>query len=462
MADVRFFNHGTLDEIASLAFPVTAAGATSATQIVDLWYRKDGISGGLLTEGRVAVSVGGLLSGVPALDEHWLQGRINGGLNPGNDPTFIADASDWTGIGSASFLDFSAMPANTCRFAEFQVAPPLVAGLITEDLIAKLLVRANDVTEPAGAGVADEGSGIFTGVGDLRVTEWVTPPTVVATGVGSVDIGAGGPALAVFRGVESTRDATDTLTLDQDDGAAATLASGEAYAALISQPPGDVARVATKGVKALAGATVTPGLPVGHLRHSVVQVLYGAGGSVIVTGDVTVLATSGRGIPSASAASPVVTLAPFRAIVGASRVRRETETLIVHPLSATRYSWCLASSAFVLTETNDPPVAGAVPWTLAVLDGTGVTSLTDLRIFRPTGPTGAVGVDGAPGTAFTREAPSGTIDGSGSNFTFTLANALGPHDIVYVDGVPNWGASAVSLTLTVTVAPFTDIWVVHA
>src|ERR1017187_10431093 len=84
----------------ALAFGPTAAGATSATQVIHFWLNK-GTPGGSI--GNLSIQAvdpaTGLDSGLDWLDPTWVRARINGGANPGDDPTFKTATTAWGSLG---------------------------------------------------------------------------------------------------------------------------------------------------------------------------------------------------------------------------------------------------------------------------------------------------------------------------------------------------------------------------
>lgn len=88
-------------------------------------------------------------------------------------------------------------------------------------------------------------------------------------------------------------------TLNQNDGASAALIAGEAYKAVISLGASTTVPVVTKGTKAVAASAVAPDTPAGNVYLATVTVLYGAGGSVIQTANISQTAKQILGFPPA-------------------------------------------------------------------------------------------------------------------------------------------------------------------
>jgi hypothetical protein len=167
----------------ALTFGPTAAGATSATQIVHFQYNWGTPGGAAANLSIQAVNpTTGLDSGVPYLDETWLSARVNGGANPSLDPAFVAVTTDWYPLGAGNVLPIPNLPGNCDYFLELRLHPPMKDGAPTASVNFKLIANYNESAFPLAGALSDLGSGIVTGVGDRTVTEFVEAPTVLATG----------------------------------------------------------------------------------------------------------------------------------------------------------------------------------------------------------------------------------------------------------------------------------------
>ena len=372
----------------ALAFGPTAAGATSATQIVHFWYAHGTPGGSISNLTLQAVDPAtGLDSGLDWLDQSWLEARVNGGANPGADPTFIALTTDWYRLGDSALLPLPNLPGNCAYYVELRLHPPLIAGAPTESVNFQLVANYNESSLNLTGGLSDLGQGIVTGVGDRTVTEWVEPPTVLATGTPDAYVHVA-KRWWVYQGVSLRSYATNDLLFNQNDSAAAALTTGHEYRALISQPPsagvGDVASVVTKGVLSTTGTSVLPALPAGNLLIATVLVAYHASASVINQANITVFAAGGRGKPSIGTGL-TVNVCALRAIMPGARIinrsaRAVTVTGNASPI--TSYIWLGATDTFTVVPTSaTPPFAGALPICKCVANATTVTSVTDLRTF---------------------------------------------------------------------------------
>lgn len=370
----------TLVEDAPLAFGPTAAGATSATQTVHLWYNKGTAGGSISNLSIQAVDPAtGLDSGAQWLDETWVDARVNGGANPSSDPAFVSITTAWTKLGPGLVLSLPDLPGNCAYYVELRLKPPLKDGTPTASVNFKLnAIYAEGLFSLAG-GLADLGQGIVTGLGDTTVTEFVEAPTVTATGTPDALVHVGADWF-MARGVSLRKTGTDNLTLNQNDSAAVALASAEEYTAIISQPYDGSASIATKGLLAATGASVAPALPAENLYIGTVLVAYGATGSVIATGDITVYAADGRGKPTFTTGL-FVQVAALRAIMAGARVINRSARSAAVYASTTSYGWLRSPDTISVQNTAIPAYAGAVPLFSCVANATDVTSVTDLRLY---------------------------------------------------------------------------------
>src|ERR1019366_4920902 len=110
----------------ALAFGPTAAGATSATQTLHVWYNYSVAGGSVSNFSIQAVDPAtGLASGVDWLDETWIEARVNGGANPGPAAAFHSITKDWSGVGGGSALPLPVLPGNCVYSLELGLPPPL-------------------------------------------------------------------------------------------------------------------------------------------------------------------------------------------------------------------------------------------------------------------------------------------------------------------------------------------------
>jgi hypothetical protein len=372
----------------ALAFGPTAAGATSATQILHAWFNKGTPGGSISNLTLQAVDPAtGLDSGLDWLDQTWIEARVNGGANPGAALTFVSLTTDWYRLGDSALLPLPNLPGNCAYYVEIRLHPPLLSGAPTESVNFQLVANYNTSALSLTGGLSDLGQGIVTGVGDRTVTEWVEAPTVLATGTPDAYVHVA-KRWWVYQGVSLRTYATDDLLFNQNDGAAAALTTGHEYQALISQPPSagvaDVASVVTKGVLSTTGTSILPALPAGNMLIATVLVAYHASASVILQTNITVFAAGGRGKPSIGTGL-TVNICALRAIMPGARIINRSARVVTVTGNAspiTSYIWLSATDTFTVVPTSAvPPFAGAVPICKCVANATTVTSVTDLRTF---------------------------------------------------------------------------------
>lgn len=355
------------------------AGAESATQTFHLWFSK-GTPGGSISDVFLQLEVDNgsgtyVTSGVAACDQHWFKARVASGSNPSNDPAFILQTTDWFDVGSNAVLPIPDLVGNSARYIEIKLRAPLGDGAATTTSNFRFVPRYAEAAFGVPGGLAEEGNGILTGVGDLTASEFVEAPTVTQSAVPDDYVNVS-RRWWIRNGV-SLRAWTDAHQLNQSDSAAAALVAGEAYMVTISQGPAGVPTY-TKGVKAVAASAVAPAAPAGEIVIGTVKVRYQAVTTNIITSDITVLAFSGRFRPQTSTGL-ALTINPGRAVLSGAFVRRTSQQTAVLTASVTNRIWLSASGGLVVTSSSTVPQAGVILLATAVTDGSGVTSLTDLR-----------------------------------------------------------------------------------
>jgi hypothetical protein len=372
----------------ALTFGPTAAGATSTAQVIHLWYNKGTPGGAIRNFSAQPVNPDStppnLASGVPWLDETWVEGRVNGGANPGLDPAFVAVTTDWYKLGSGCVLPMPDLPGNCAYYLEIRLHPPMKDGAPSASVNAEFIWNYNESAFSLAGALSDLGSGIVTGVGDRTVTEFVEAPTVLATPVTPDAVVHVSKRWYVYNGVSLRTVAADALTMAQTDGASAALTTGHEYQALISQPKGsgtgDTAAVVTPGLLATTGTSVLPALPAGNLLIASVLVSYHVTASVITQANITVLCTGGRAKPTIGTGL-TVNIAAFRAVMPGARIIQRGATVVTVPLSVTSWIWLASSGTFSVSASAVPPFSGALPICSAVAGVSTVTSITDFRAY---------------------------------------------------------------------------------
>jgi hypothetical protein len=416
--DFYLINDTTLVKDAPLAFGPAESGDTSAAQTVHFWHDK-GTPGSSLTNLSIQAvnpdsTPPGLASGVPWLDETWMEVRAIGGANPSGDPAFLNMTTDWYRIGSGTVLPLPDLPGDCAYYIEARLHPPLKEGAPTASVNFELRAIYSESALPLAGALSDLGIGIVTGLGDNTVTEFVEAPVVTATGTADAVVHVAADWF-MARGVSLRKTGTDALTLNQNDSASAALTTGHEYKAIISQPLDGSACIATKGLLAAAGASAVPALPAENLFVGVVLVSYHVTASVINTSDITTYSVDGRFKPSIGSGFHV-NVAAGRAIMPGARVINRSASVTTVPPSATRYMWMSSAGAFVGSYTATPPFVGALPIFSCVTDGSSVTGLTDLRQY--------VGANRAPGLA------------AYASNALAIAGGLGPGDLFRISADP--------------------------
>ena len=322
---------GTTAVTTTHAFGSTAAGSTSTAWEPWIYYNK-GASGGSATNVTLSVeALSGsdwLRSGLSVLDQHEIEVRIKGYVSTGDATWVPAVTTLRSRMGANLPFEIGTIPGNCGVQLEIVHAPRLQSGTASTDVTVQFPTVYNEVRTTITPGANEVGGyGVLTGCGDPYVSEWVTAPLVTATGTPNDKANL---AASVWVGAGVTqRAAATTVTLNQNDSAAAALTAGQAYYALLSQPIAGGAVVATKSTKATAGSQPVPALPANSLPIALVAVRYGAGGSTIATSDISQIAKDGW-LLVADAGVLNVTVAPGRALTRRAIVTRTLpETLTV-------------------------------------------------------------------------------------------------------------------------------------
>jgi hypothetical protein len=241
----------------------------------------------------------------------------------------------------------------------------------------KIEVAGESPARPVPAGLTMAARGIDSGLNQSKsfmltgrgVSATGTPDALVHAAVGSW----------LLNGVEYADASIEDLTLNQNDGAAAALTTGQSYIALITQGAATVPTI-TKGLK---GTTpVAPSAPAGEILLAVVDVKYGASGSIIAPGDITQAAlTYGRYLVVAHATGLAADVYAGEALTNSFQQSNPLMKTVVLVASATNRIWLQYDGSLVVTQTTLQPTAGAILLATCVTDPSNVTSTTDNRIF---------------------------------------------------------------------------------
>lgn len=357
------------------------AGADSDTLSLHLWNDK-GNSGGtdlydvlLILEAEDPARPGvWIRSGVAPLDELWPACRVVGQDNT-DRPEQQAYATAWTPLGASGSLLIPNILAGAARYLELRFHPPSTATATTWRF--RLGGITAEASEPLPAAFATLAAGVLPGIGPTGWSGLVRGGAVTATGTPDDEVHV---AAAQWTSAGVLLSAvSSSLTLDQNDSAAAALGVGEMYRAVISLGPSGA--VATKGVRGVDPAR--PAAPAGNVPLAVVEVAYGASGSVIDAADLTDLRVFDRLYAVAGTGLELV-VHSGQALCQTWRYRSRTTSLVL-PGSATRYVWQLPSGLLELTATTAPPVPASLLLWEVETDATDVINLIDHRVYaRPT------------------------------------------------------------------------------
>jgi hypothetical protein len=182
----------------------------------------------------------------------------------------------------------------------------------------------------------------------------------------------------IIEGEESGAAAGTFLDFDQTDSAAATLAAGEEYLAVVTQ--GSSLNM-TKGLKAVAGSSVRPTPPDGELLIAWVTVSYSATTSIIDTGNVEDARIFGRFLVAAPPTGLYVVVHPGEALISNFRQIRTLPGQVALTASSTNWLWIEATGTITVTLTVAPPSAGAISLAVVTTDSANVTVNTDARSY---------------------------------------------------------------------------------
>lgn len=241
----------------------------------------------------------------------------------------------------------------------------------------KFQVAEDEPVVPIAEGISAFAHGVLTGlyqqesfvISGRATTATGTPDDQVHTATGSW----------LLDGAEYTDGSARASTLNQNDGAAAALASGQSYIAVLTQSSSNAPTV-TKGLKGTSPTRPTP--PAGEIILAWVTVSYQAGGtSVIQNSDIDADLTYGRLLVTAPATGLSAVVHAGKAIgEGFMQVHGLKETVTLTG-SATNRIWLQTDGLVVKTLSDTPPSPGAHWLANAATDGSSVTTLTDKRTF---------------------------------------------------------------------------------
>lgn len=357
MADLEFVNPSTGAALGAYAFGTIAAGTASAAYPIRLRY-KWGQSGSGLRQNAVVLEVsddGGVTWGVDTAE---FTLAATAALNPGADPLFAGTA---LAARRTNRLNLAPLRAGCGYDLSLVFSPTLRTGAATTTYTWRLGVLYNEGSREISLNPGLP-TGVLTGLGDIECREWIIAPTLTEA-TAAVNLGF----LAYDWDGGEKQVGAGPVALDQGDGDAATLGSGEEYVAVLSVGGGSGITV-TKGSKAPAGDATTPAYPSGELAVAVVRVPYGG---VITTA--TLVATSGRLVVTYSGSGRTVYVGQGRAQMPGYLIAPQSRQSFTFPGDAT-YELYISRGA-ALNRTGDGM------WLASVTCAGGVvTDIVDRRV----------------------------------------------------------------------------------
>lgn len=357
MADLEFVDPTTGAALGAHAFGTVAAGTLSASWAARLRY-KWGQSGSGLNQNALVleVSTDGGATWRTDLNEFTI--AVTAVQNVPLDPLFLGTTA---AARRTTRLELPALRAGCAYDLAIVFSPTLHTGAATTAYSWRLGVAYNESFREIAL-IPGAPSGILTGLGDITISEWIIAPTLV----NATDKVTVGLSQHIFLGIYHRQDNGD-VALSQDDYNSAALIAGEEYVAVISAN-GSGTLTATKGVKATAGAAVTPAYPTGELPCAVVRVPFGG---VIVTS--TLLAVSRRCLVT-DAGGLVVTVQPGRAV---------SPGYLATPSTVQTLTLADASTVYVYLSPQGVAASAAVPTGIPLATvttaGGDITALSDTR-----------------------------------------------------------------------------------
>jgi hypothetical protein len=309
-------------------------------------------------------------AGLPPVDERWGRARLNGQDNSGA-PAQVDRVTAWQSWGAYSPLLVPEILAGGTRVLEVKLRPPAEATAIAWRFRVRVLGLEH--ARPLPLPLTRSARGILTGIGDPDWTSLLGGGEVTASEVPDDQVLV--DACRTIRAGALVHWLAADVTLNQNDGAAAALAPGQSYQAVITA--GAAGPTTTKGAK--GAAPVRPTAPAGEPELALVTVAYGAGGSEIGTADVVDLRAFDRHVAMAGPGLLLKVHAGQVVAAGTWRVWSTVEALTLAD-DSTLYLWQHANGGW---EVTDSPMAsdGAAfgPLYQMTTAGGEVTDLVDLR-----------------------------------------------------------------------------------
>lgn len=370
---------GGTSTLASLITETLDAGTATTPATYDIWNDKGGATNAdPLKNARIVQRYWNgtqwVANGYPPVDELWYAVAVTGAIKTG-DPNMADQSTGYVRVGKNSELALGDIPKNCARtISVFRSVP---AGAAENGHRYDLFLVFDEASMPLTRGIA------------LALGGGVVPDRLVSGGGvrrlrnGRNLTGAGTDVVTIskgrytYDGVPKTK-LQATATLNQQDGSAAALASGESYKAVLSQQNGGAVTV-TKGTKGTSPAT--PSTPAGEILLGVVTVLFRSGGtSQINQSDIdTTGVIYGEYLPYAGTGLTLW--------IGAGESISDVDTNTFHgaestlnlTASATNHVWVNPDGTFQANTTGTAPQTGSEKIAGVVTGASAITSVTDKR-----------------------------------------------------------------------------------
>lgn len=356
----QFYDATGTNPVSALVSSDIAAGSTHGPTGYQLWNDKGGALGSdPITNAYLRVELYDgtrwKTSGEPALDEAWFQVSLTGIVSTG-DPTMEAQTTAFIPLGANRHLPLKNIPSDCARTLSLQIVVPAGAQNLSQEV--RLVVVFSETSRTLASSVAlGTGGGVIPARQDQSNAVLTHGFAITASGTDAVTVANGlfaqlGQQFAVF---------TASLTLNQNDVAAAALGIGESYIAAISTTAaGSATHTVTKGAKAVS--PTTPALPSSaHILIGYVTVHYQGGGtSIIVTDDVDQTAARWDEFHFRDGGGLNLTISPGRAITASdTEISHTVPTTLALPDESSLAVWLLPDGTFT-TSSGTRPVTGAV------------------------------------------------------------------------------------------------------
>lgn len=376
---LRFYESDDSGEASTLTF-APSAGTPTANQQLNLWNDKDGTNSSDTATGvritALARTQGdtNYVADDDVLLNGWLEVRAIGENGTG----IAAQTTSWQRIGRGRYLYLKDIPSDCNRELEFRLNVPASAGTVTKEI--KIRAIANKQSVPLSEGFMEAGAqGVYSGLGDELFSGILTEVSVTESGSPDDDINL--TALQwIHKGVGYNKLA-HAITLDDQDGDSATLASGESYWAAITAGASSTLTV-TKGSKGTSPLPVgdRPDLPDGEILVCYVEREEDA---TIEQADIYEEdRLYYRFLATYSSASLDVTIAPGIAIVGDEKVTTARSSTVTLAASDDSEVYLNPDGTITATITTGvPPQDHSLLLWRFTTDGTGVTAATDMRTY---------------------------------------------------------------------------------